>query len=312
MITLNTEKGFVRIESWDDITSRPGFTTDIDPRTVQLQAIIGNYVFADFITCGLSTCHQPHGSGYLVSAKDGRETNIGKDCGKKHFSVDFVRMRNTFTRDLINQERRERLGELKNRLPSIIEELGRIKNEERGATWVNAMISKLSGKSGNLPTSITEKIRKLVRTGSGTLTIERKATKQEADIARLAERRQNESDEDAYEKPQFVEEQVGFLEGFAALLPENSLRTLLLEAVEPGIKGLEHAEIINLNPKELGNLHRLTKDLESSINRIKESVVLGRRLLVKDNISQLYRYIVSSQQRQYFTNYLNLLPTDNP
>ena len=88
--------------------------------------------------------------------------------------------------------------------------------------------------------------------------------------------------------------------------------TLLLEAVEPGIKGLEHAEIINLNPKELGNLHRLTKDLESSINRIKESVVLGRRLLVKDNISQLYRYIVSSQQRQYFTNYLNLLPTDNP
>src|SRR3546814_995823 len=86
MITINGEKGFVRIESWDDIESRPGFAKDIDPRSVKLKAIIGSYTFSDYIPCGLSTCHQPHGNGFLVVTVDGRETNIGRICGKRHFS----------------------------------------------------------------------------------------------------------------------------------------------------------------------------------------------------------------------------------
>jgi hypothetical protein len=43
MIRLNTEKGIVRIESWDDITSRPGFRERIDPKQAKLKAIIGSY-----------------------------------------------------------------------------------------------------------------------------------------------------------------------------------------------------------------------------------------------------------------------------
>src|SRR3546814_4713524 len=82
MITINGEKGFVRIESWDDIESRPGFAKDIDPRSVKLKAIIGSYTFSDYIPCGLSTCHQPHGNGFLVVTVDGRETNIGRICGR--------------------------------------------------------------------------------------------------------------------------------------------------------------------------------------------------------------------------------------
>lgn len=59
MITLNHDKGLVRVESWDDIESRPGFTKEIDPKAIKLHAIIGSYVFADYVPCGLSTCHQP-------------------------------------------------------------------------------------------------------------------------------------------------------------------------------------------------------------------------------------------------------------
>ncbi|MBP6749745.1 MAG: hypothetical protein KA144_08900 [Xanthomonadaceae bacterium] len=43
MITLNSERGLQRIESWDDILSTPGFTTHVDLRTVKLKEIIGSY-----------------------------------------------------------------------------------------------------------------------------------------------------------------------------------------------------------------------------------------------------------------------------
>src|SRR5579871_2045899 len=107
MITLTTETGLVRIEDWNDVLQRPGFTPNIDPDTVALKAIIGSYAFKTFIPCGLSSCHTPHGRGYLVQAVDGRLTNIGKDCGKKYFSVDFEQMVKIYDRDLRAKERRE-------------------------------------------------------------------------------------------------------------------------------------------------------------------------------------------------------------
>lgn len=87
MITLSTDKGLVRIETWEDVLTRPGFKTDVDPRAVSLKSIIGSYAFATFLPCGLSSCHTPHGRGYLVLTSDGHETNIGKDCGKKYLAL---------------------------------------------------------------------------------------------------------------------------------------------------------------------------------------------------------------------------------
>src|SRR3546814_6138448 len=140
MITINGEKGFVRIESWDDIESRPGFAKDIDPRSVKLKAIIGSYTFSDYIPCGLSTCHQPHGNGFLVVTVDGRETNIGRICGKRHFSVDFVQMRRVFLKDLNAKQNRNFLWELKHRLPSVTAEIDALKSQPYGANWIHPLI----------------------------------------------------------------------------------------------------------------------------------------------------------------------------
>lgn len=67
----------MRIESWDDIVSRPGFLATVDPKAVKLKEIIGSYSFDTFIPCGLSTCHLPHGTGFLVVTDSGNETSIG-------------------------------------------------------------------------------------------------------------------------------------------------------------------------------------------------------------------------------------------
>ncbi|TBN49153.1 hypothetical protein [Pseudomonas sp. BGI-2] len=42
------------------------------------------------IKCGISDCGKPHLHGYLITTSDKLETNIGKDCGTKHFKTDFA------------------------------------------------------------------------------------------------------------------------------------------------------------------------------------------------------------------------------
>jgi hypothetical protein len=136
MITLNSDKGLVLVESWDDVTTRPGFDGNLDPTAVELESILGSYVFRDYITCGLTSCRQPHGKGYLVKAKNGRETNIGKDCGKNHFGVDFETLRKTYDRDLLNATRRQRLGEIQNRAQHYLDTIDQLRHGQIGADWV--------------------------------------------------------------------------------------------------------------------------------------------------------------------------------
>ncbi len=107
MITLNSDRGLVQIDSWTDIETRPGFVKDLDPTAHKLKSIIGRYVFSDRIRCGLSNCHTPHAKGYIVVTEDGHETNIGKDCGKTYFGVDFEILSGQFERDLAASQNRE-------------------------------------------------------------------------------------------------------------------------------------------------------------------------------------------------------------
>lgn len=143
MITLNTERGFERIESWSDIESLPGFHKNIDPKAVKLSSIIGRYRLSDQITCGLSTCHHKHFRGYVVATSNGRVTNIGKDCGKTHFGVDFETLSRTFDREMLDQERREALRAAKNRLDGYLQQIEQMKNANKGATWLNKQVKLL-------------------------------------------------------------------------------------------------------------------------------------------------------------------------
>lgn len=109
MITLNSEQGLTSIENWEDIELRPGFVKDLNPSDHQLDSIIGRYMFKDKIRCGLSNCHTLHEKGYIVTTKGGMSTNMGKDCGKKYFGVDFETMSKKFDRDITAAENRSRL-----------------------------------------------------------------------------------------------------------------------------------------------------------------------------------------------------------
>jgi hypothetical protein len=305
MITLNSERGLVRIASWDDIESVPGFNANIDPKTVKLKEIIGSYTFDALIPCGLSTCHQPHGNGFLVAAADGRVTNIGRICGKRHFSVEFTQMSRVYLAAVRAQQNREFLGQLKHRLPNITAEVAAFRTGERGAAWINTRINQLTGKSGSLPMPIVNAVRQAVRRGDGTLMIQRAATKEErealaaaADITGM-ERRNRISD--------FVEVRVGQLEGFAALAPGNGLRDVL-GAIEPFLATLSEAEIDSMPDKQLRDLSKVGGELESNLERLRGAMAAGKRLLAQHNVQQLSQFATDRAEGKLFDLFLRDLP----
>lgn len=306
MITLNSERGLVHIASWDDIESVPGFTADIDPKTVKLKEIIGSYMFDALIPCGLSSCHQPHGNGFLVVAADGRVTNIGRICGKKHFDVEFTQMSRVFLAAVRAQQSREFLGELRNRLPTIATEVATIKTEQHGAAWINARVNQLTGKSTALPTPIINAVRQAVQRGDGTLIIERATTKQEreersaaVDVKGLEHLRRN--------VLFVVEDRVGQLDGFPALAPGNGLREII-GSIEPFLTALSEADIESLPDKQLRELSKVGGELDANLERLRNVVAAGRRLLTRQNIQQLTRFATSSADSRLFAAFLRDLP----
>lgn len=306
MITLNTERGLERIASWDDIATISGFTPNIDPKTVKLKEIIGSYAFDAYIPCGLSTCHQPHGKGFLVAAVDGRVTNIGRFCGKTHFSVEFTQMSRVYLAAVRAQQNREFLRALKNQLPTISAEVGALKSGQNGASWIYSRINQLTGQTVSLPAPITNAVRQAIRRGDGILMKERAATKQEredraaaVDVAGLEHLRRNVSFG--------VEIRVGQLDGFAAIAPGSELRPILL-AIEPFISTLPDTDIDNLPDKQLRELSKVGGELDANLERLRTLVAAGRRLLVRPNISQLSPFATNRAETQLLEKFLRDLP----
>lgn len=299
MITLNIDKGLVRLESWDDVLSRPGFKTDIDPKATKLDRIIGNYNMSTYQPCGLSVCRTLHGKGYLVATRDGHETNIGKDCGKKYFDVAFTSMEKLFHKDLRNKERREAICAFQNRIPSVEAKVQVLLDGTNGARWINKQIRSLVDPLKGLPTPVTAVVNGLVRRRTGTLTKARATTPEERERLRAqgAARRDH----------QYVDEVVGQLDGISALYRENNLRELLVSGMDLLVV-IKAADVDNLKDKALRDLAKWITSVDPTLARAEETIEAGRRLLTKSNLQQLLVFVDTNADRRTFSAYLAHLP----
>lgn len=300
MITLNSERGLVRIETFDEVPDIPGFTVDVDPKEVKLETIIGNYTEAVFVRCGLSSCHTKHGKGYLVALADGRVTNIGKDCGKTHFDVEFESMRLNFDRDIVNKERRENLMSFQSQIPAIREVVEEIRSESNGADWVQKNIQALTIPGRSVPESIVEVVRKVQRTRNPTVAKQRIATKAEKEQAEVAERRK-------IEGPYYVDEPVGTLEGIGALYPENDIRELLILGIEKVLNEIEPLDVDSLASPKLRGYINVATGVDEQLSRAKASVNAGRVLLRAENLKVLAEFAEGSNEYREFEKFLKSL-----
>lgn len=283
MITLNTERGLERIESWSDIESLAGFRKNINPKSVTLTSIIGRYRFSDQVTCGLSTCHHKHFRGYVVATSDGRVTNIGKDCGKTHFGVDFETLSRVFDRELLDMERREALSAAKNRLHTYAQQIEIIKNTEKGATWLNKQVNSFRNPTSGLPNSICRRLDNMVRTQSAVLKRTRRATKEEIEAMRTTGRIKDDDRRTII----MVEDDVGVLNGLGVLSAENDIRQILIIELGETMNRLRDIDIASATSNELGQLTKRVAEIEPMLDRCRRIAALGAQFFERENLSQI-------------------------
>ncbi|WP_254844818.1 hypothetical protein [Dickeya dadantii] len=150
MIALNTVKGIIEISSWQDIVERPHFRSNINPTNVDLKEII--------------------------VTKEGFETNIGKDCGKNYFSVDFVEMKTRFDRDVKTSLQRGNIRKTKETAQQLLEYVEGLRKQPKGADWLYSRIEKLRNRSV-IGDAAANEIRKMLKERRKELLSSRLATR---------------------------------------------------------------------------------------------------------------------------------------
>lgn len=302
MIVLNREKEIIRVENWADITERPGFSGNLDPSKNKLDAIIGRYAFKDYVPCGLSNCHTPHGRGYIVVTKEGQETNIGKDCGKNYFGVDFETLSNKFDRDMTEKENREKLWNFFFRSEEVLEQVSKLRTDtdERGANWVHKQTGALQN-IRYVPSKIVRRISEMVKSRDSMLTHDREAT--EAEIMNIEQ-----SQGRRLHRPHYVSVPLGEVVGLDALFPENDLKVLLIDGVSERIKELNEINIDSLTFEQLRKWSRWLGELDEVIERATRAVRTGRLLLTQENLLRFSDAVgLNTEEHQLFLKYLKQL-----
>lgn len=303
MITLNAEKGLTRVENWEDIESRPGFVKDLNPSQHKLSAIIGQYVFKDRIRCGLTNCHTPHSKGYIVATTDGHETNIGKDCGRTHFGVDFERLSQTFDRDVIAKERRERLWSFRFRQDSAEASVADLRRRRRGADCVHRHVRLLTTRRAGCPDVVVDRLANMVKSRQSLLTVEREATKEEIDSEEVRIGRR-------LTLPYYVQNPIAEIEGLPALYPENNLRELLVLDLQEKLTQFRDLDIDAMTPKELSDWTKWVDAFDSKLERAATILEYARALLTPANLQPLFKVIKERADEAQFRTLLKNLSND--
>ena len=297
MITLNGEQGLISVESWEDIESRPGFVTNLNPSDHRLDSIIGRYMFKDKIRCGLSNCHTPHAKGYIVTTKDGISTNIGKDCGSKYFGVDFETMSKKFDRDITATENRSRLCSFGFQVEGIERTVSDLRHRERGADWIFKKTRALVSAGMGCPEEIVRRISVMVKNGTNILSVEREATTFEIETLETSLGRN-------IQRPHFVEEPIAEIAGLRALYPENNLKELLVLDLETNIRDFKDKDVDSLTYDELRHWAKWADTVENTIEKVTTAMALGSDLLTQGNLEPFTRVLTKREDIALFRSYL--------
>lgn len=297
MITLNSDRGFVKVENWKDIEELPGFTINLDPKEHELKEIIGRYIFKDYIKCGLSSCHKPHGKGYIVSTKSGPITNIGHNCGQNHFDIEFDQLSKSFERDIALHTYRENIGSSLIVLDLHKEKISGIRIGAHGADELFKKGQLLTRKSSGCPEQPLTILSKLIRSRDPSLVHNREASIKEIDDLEAIQGQK-------LLRPYYIEEKVGELNGLSFLYDENNLRNLIVIDLEEGFKALSNLDTDNGEFKDLKYWSIWCSEIERKIENIFSIVETGKSFLDKKNLLKLEVLITDPGQRRRYTEFI--------
>lgn len=172
-----------RPKVYADLQARPHFMQSLDQRNHSLAKVLTDYHFATKVPCGLSDCHTPHLTGFLVRTTSGVETAIGHVCGRKIFGDEvWSAAQAKYTRDRRRLDLLSRASEIQAQAHSIDQAVESVMADQFGVRWVRDVreaISKILGEG------LCSTLRSYQKRGS--LEVSQARERSAAEIDRLAE-----------------------------------------------------------------------------------------------------------------------------
>ncbi len=295
MILLkNEDRELVRVASWEEIEQLPGFTLGVNPTEHKLSQIIGSYAFVERRPCGLTTCRQPHGNGYIATTVAGPITNLGKDCGKTHFGLEWTLERKRFDAEVTRQLYKEQLRLFGAQSPAIESRVERLRSGGQAANWVLTNVSALKNQTRVSP-SVVALLSDMVRRRAASITRVRSKSDAEMQLDPAGSR--------------YVDEQVAILRGFEVLFPENDLRELVAVQLVQKTKEFLALDTDLLPANELKKWAKWAATVDQTLMQAETAVESGQVFFTKENLRPLCEKISSGKDKEQFSEFLKKLPS---
>lgn len=300
MIILRLERELVDVQDWDAVTGLPGYSANVDPTTVKLKEIIGSYYLPNEVPCGL-TCREPHKRGYVVSTESEIVTNLGHVCGKKHFpDANFDQMRRVFDKDVRMKSYRETITAFKQRIPEIVGNIEELRQVEHGGDWSHRCLQRFKT-PGNGIDSVRHALGKMSKENAPRIVNSRLATAEEREAISVGEGR-------PISGAHYIEEEVGYLAGLAALNDENDLRQILIVDLGTRLPEIEALNVETATESVLQREARWIAEVERKLERAVDSIATAQIFLTKRNLRQLEVLAKGERERAAFRTLINDLP----
>lgn len=285
---LQTEKGWVKFESWEEFTAMAGYIPEINPKVSGLKEVIGSYREPEFKTCCISSCHTKHYRGYIVSTDDGHMTNIGVNCGNKHFGIDFEHMRYRLDRDVKSQLYREMVDTAQNKVADWQQKCEALKPSASALIKQNRQ---LHNRDNGLPDYINQELANLMRAQDNMLTRTRNATEEEKEIGRTTG-----------SPIEVITENIGILNGLSGIRSIDDIRKILILDLEVKLKELTEIDIDSASDKDVEDLAKWVGEVDSKIGLVSSIIDSCNLFFDKENISLLAEISENSDDEKRVMN----------
>ena len=130
---------------------------------------------------------------------------------------------------------------------------------------------------------------------------QRQATTQEADDIEARENRR-------IQRPHYVSESIGMVQGLGVLFPENDLRQILVIDLLPKLVQLKQLSVDTMREADLASWDKWAAGIDRKLDQAEKVIHEGTLLLRKSNLAQLDKLLEERNDRKIFGHFISKLP----
>lgn len=272
--------------TFEEILKRPKFKQHVDSQIHKLKDVVAPYSFKDSVQCGLKSCHTHHMNGWLVVTTTDVETNIGKDCGRTHFGIEFRKRQSAFSKAADVSSKNSRINDFLNEEDLIRERVHLLWSAPQGGKWVHQSLKEFAIA---FPNGLRQQLFRRAIDNENVVYTERRATDREREVAEQLKQKVIE----------VVSEPVGTLHGLEVFLFD--IQTILKNDILGIFKTIsESAE--TLGARQRTALVQAIGDVEPNFDKAENAIRAGRKFFEPNNF-RLLPFIFSDERlRQSVAN----------